>query len=67
MPNIDVVKRGVVIGSATKLGNRLGGVLVLKNLSQSWTLPTSSTGVVGILQMVFTNLITTIHVNMTTN
>ncbi len=67
MPNIDVVKRGVVIGSAAKLGSKLGGVLVLKNLSQSSTLPTSTTGVIGILQMVFTNLITTIHVNMTTN
>jgi len=47
MPNIDVVKKGVVIGSAAKLGSKLGGVLVLKNLSQSSALPTSSTGVVG--------------------
>jgi hypothetical protein len=66
MPNIDVVKRGVIIGFAAKLGSRLGGVLVLKNLSQSSALPTSTTRVVGTPQMVFTNSITTIHVNMTT-
>jgi hypothetical protein len=32
-PNIDVVKRGVLIGSTTKLGSRSGGVLVVRNLS----------------------------------
>ncbi len=37
-PNIDVVKRGVLIGYTTKLGSRLGGVLVVNNLSQNLTL-----------------------------
>jgi hypothetical protein len=63
-PNIDLVRRGVLIGSATKLGSELGGVLIRRNLSQSSVLPIISTKVVGILQMVFTNMIITIHVNM---
>jgi len=67
MPNIDVFKRGVVIGSAAKLGSKLGGVLVLRNLNQSSALPTSTTRVVGIPQMVFTNSITNTHVNMITD
>ncbi len=48
------------------MGSRLGGVLIIRNLSQSSALSTTTTGVVGIPQMVFTNLIMTIHVNMTT-
>jgi hypothetical protein len=64
-PNIDVVRRGVLIGSATKLGNGSSGISVIRNLSRSLALPTTTTGVVGIPQMVFTNPITTLHVNMT--
>jgi hypothetical protein len=62
-PNINVVRRGVLIGFIAKLGSRLGGVSVVKNLSQNLTLPITITRVVGILQMMFTNSITTIHVN----
>ncbi len=39
-------------------------VLARRNLSQSLKLPTITTQVVGTPQMVFTNLIITIHVNM---
>jgi hypothetical protein len=56
-PNIDVVKRGILIKSTTKLGSGSSGVSIIRNLSQSLALPTTTTGVVGILQMVFTNLI----------
>jgi NH3-dependent NAD+ synthetase len=66
-PNIDVVKKEVLIGYATKLGCGLGGVSVISNLNRSLTLPTITNGVVGIFQMVFTNSITTIHVNMIAN
>ncbi len=64
-PNINVVRRGVLIGSATKLGNGSSGISVIRNLNQSLALPTTTNGVVDILQMVFTNLIIMIHVNMT--
>jgi hypothetical protein len=40
-PNMDVVRRGVLIGSTAKLGSGLGGVLARRNLSQSSTLPTT--------------------------
>jgi hypothetical protein len=63
MPNIDVIRRGILIGFVTKLGSRLNGVLVRRNLSRSLALPKTTIGVVGILQMVFTNPIMTIHVN----
>jgi hypothetical protein len=33
MPNINVVKREVLIGSTTKLGNESRGILVVRNLS----------------------------------
>ncbi len=33
MPNMDVVKRGILIGSIIKLGSGLGGVLARRNLS----------------------------------
>jgi len=62
-PNINVVRRGVLIGFITKLGSRLGGVSVVKNLNQNLTLLITITRVVGIPQMMFTNSITTIHVN----
>jgi len=63
--NINVVKRGVLIGSATKLGDRSSGILVVRNLNRSLALPTTTTRVVGIPQMVFTNPIIIIHVNRT--
>jgi hypothetical protein len=64
-PNIDVVRRGELIESIIKLGSRSSGVLAIRNLSQSLALPTITNGVVGTLQMVFTNLIMTTHVNKT--
>jgi len=62
-PNIHVFRRGVIIGSTTKLGSGIGGVLIGRNPSQSSTLPTATTKVASIPQMVFTNPIMTIHVN----
>jgi hypothetical protein len=64
-PNIDVVKRGVLIGSVTKLGSRSGGVSTRRNLNRSLVLPASTIGFMGILQMVFSNPI--IDGNKTTN
>ncbi len=61
-PNIDVVKRGVLIGFTAKLGSGLGGVSIIRNLNQSLAL-LAIIGVVGIPQMVFTNPIMTTHVN----
>jgi hypothetical protein len=62
-PNIYVVTRGVLIGSTTKLGNKLSGISTKKNLNQNTTLPIITIGVVGTAQMVFTNPIMIIHVN----
>jgi hypothetical protein len=67
VPNINVARRGVLIGFVTKLGSRSSGVLVVRNLGRSLALPTAITKVIGTPQMVFTNLITTIHVNRTAN
>ncbi len=64
---MDVIKRGVIIGSITKLGSGLGGILAERNLTRSSALPITTIGVVGTPQMVFTNPITTTHVNSTTN
>jgi hypothetical protein len=64
-PTMDVVKKGVLIGSTSKLGNGSGGVSTRRKLNGSMALPTTTTGVVGTLQMVFTNLIMTTHVNKT--
>jgi hypothetical protein len=61
--NINVVKREILIGLATKLGSKSSGVSEVRNLSQSSTLPIGTIGVFGIFQMVFTNPITTTHVN----
>jgi hypothetical protein len=55
---------GVLIESVTNFSSGSGGVSTGRNLSQSSALPTTTTRVVGILQMVFTNMIITIHVNM---
>ncbi len=38
VPNIDVVEKGILIGSATKLGSKLSGVSVIRNLNRSLTL-----------------------------
>jgi hypothetical protein len=57
----------VLIGSTSKLGNGLGGVLARRNLNRSLALPTTTTWIVGTPHMVFTNSIMTIHVNKTTN
>jgi hypothetical protein len=62
-PNIDVVKRGVLIGFVAKLGSRSGGVSTGRNLSQSSTLPAATIRVIGIPQMVFTNSIMATHGN----
>jgi hypothetical protein len=66
-PNINDVRREILIRSVAKLGSELGGVSTRRNLSQSSTLPVATTEVVGIPQMVFINLITTTHGNRTTN
>jgi hypothetical protein len=57
VPNIDVVKRGTLIGFLTKLGSGSSGVSVGRNLNRSLALSTIIIRVVGIPQMVFTNLI----------
>jgi hypothetical protein len=67
VPNINVITKGILIRSTTKLGSRLSGVLARKNLSWSLELPTITTWIVSILQMVFTNPIMTTHGNKTTN
>ncbi len=66
-PNMDVAKRGILIGFVAKLGSGSNGVLARRNLNRSSTLPTIITRVVGTPQMVFTNLIMTIHVNNIAN
>jgi hypothetical protein len=66
-PSIDVVKKGVLIGCTTKLGSGSNGVLVGKNLNQSSTLLGVTTKIVGILQMVYINPITTTCGNRATN
>ncbi len=62
-PNIYVVTRRVLIGSTTKLGNKLSGILAKTNLNRNTTLPIITIGVVATPQMVFTNPIMIIHVN----
>ncbi len=64
-PSIDVFRMGVLIGYATKLGSISDGVLVGRNMSQSLALPSTTTRVVSIPQMVFINSITTTHGNRT--
>ncbi len=54
---------GVLIGYATKLGSGSGGVLVGRNMNRSLVLPSTTTKVVSIPQMVFINSITTTHGN----
>jgi hypothetical protein len=66
-PNTNVVRGGILIRSTTNLGLGLGGVSAKRNLNQSLGLPIATTGIVGTPHMVFTNLIMTTHVNMTTD
>jgi hypothetical protein len=63
VPNVDVVRRGVLIGFVAKLGSELGGVLVGRNLHRNFALPIVTTRVVRTPHMVFTNSIMIIHVN----
>ncbi len=65
-PKINVIGRGVLIRSVANLSSRSGGVSAIRNLNWSSALPIATTGVVSILQMVFINMITVTHVNMTT-
>jgi hypothetical protein len=62
VPSMDVVKKGMVIGSTTNLGRGLGGFLAKRNLKRSLGLPVVNTKVVGTPQMVFINPIRTTHV-----
>jgi hypothetical protein len=66
-PNIYVIIKRILIGSATKLGSGSGGVSVVRNLNRSLTLLTTTIRVVNTPQMVFVNLITITHVNRTIN
>jgi hypothetical protein len=65
-PNMDVVRKGTLIGFATNLGSGLGAILLGRNLSRNLALPIATTGVVGTPQMVFTNSTMTTHVNTIT-
>ncbi len=62
-PTMDVIRRGVLIGFTTQLGNGSDGALARRKLSGSTTLPITIIGVVGTPQMVFTNPIMITHVN----
>jgi hypothetical protein len=56
-----IVKRGVLIGSTTKLGSGSSGVSTRRNLNRNPMLPMlpiATTKIVGIPQMVFTKSIT---------
>jgi hypothetical protein len=46
-PNINVVKKGVLIGFVTKLGSGLGGVSTRRNLNRSSVLPIATIRIVG--------------------
>jgi len=47
---MDVVKKGILIGSTTKMGSGLDGVLVGRKLSENTTLPTSLLQLLGHLR-----------------
>jgi hypothetical protein len=61
-PNINFIKSGILIGFVMNLGG-LDGVSVRRNFNRSSRTLVTNIGVVGTSQMVFTNLIMTIHVN----
>ncbi len=67
MPNMNVVRRGVIIRFATNLGHGSGRFLMGRNLNKSSKLPIVTTRIVGTPQMVFTNPIMTYHVTKTTD
>jgi hypothetical protein len=66
-PNIDVVRRGVLIGFTTKLDSKSSGILEGRNINRSLALLVATTIVVSILHMVFTNPIMATHGNRTAN
>ncbi len=61
-PNMDVVRKGMVIGSATNLSRGSSGFLAKRNLRRSSGLLMVNIIIVGTPQMVFTNPIKTTHV-----
>jgi hypothetical protein len=65
VPNMNVAKRGVVIGSTVNLGRGLGEFSMGRNLNRSLKLPMANTIIVGTPQMVFINPIMTINVHKT--
>jgi hypothetical protein len=64
-PNTHVTRRGRIIGSIINLSRGLGEFFTRRNLNRSLGLLAENIGVVGTPRMVFTNLITTIHVHKT--
>jgi hypothetical protein len=58
-PNMNVVKRGIIIGSPTNLGHELGKFSSKRNLNKNLGPLVANTGVVATPQMVFTNPIMT--------
>jgi hypothetical protein len=64
---MDVVRKGVLIRSATKLGSGSNGISIGRKLNGSSTLPTITTRIVGTPKMVFTIPTMIIHVNRTAN
>jgi hypothetical protein len=66
-PTMNVVRRGILITSITKLGSRSDRISTRRKLNGSLTLPTINARVVGTPHMVFTNLIMTTHVNRNAN
>ncbi len=63
-PNMNIVKRGVVIGSTTNLGHGSDKILARRNLNRNLGLPIANIRFVETPQMVSTNLIMITHVNI---
>jgi hypothetical protein len=55
VPNMNVVRRGIVIGSATNLGHGSCKFLARRNLNRNLKLLIAKIGIVGRSQIVFTN------------
>ncbi len=66
-PNMDFVRRGILLEFVVKLGNGSNGILARRNLSWSLTLVVITIEVVWTPQMVFINPIMITHVNRTTD
>jgi hypothetical protein len=64
VPNTNFIRGGTLTDSTMNLGCGLRGVSMRRNLNKGFGLPSTTTPVVGTPQMVFTNLIIIIHVNM---